>query len=256
MARTIDLNCDVGESFGAWTAGQDEAVLALVSSANVACGFHAGDPEVMLETVRLCRRHGVALGAHVGLPDLQGFGRREMAVSPGYVHATTLYQVGALSTVARAEGMVLCHVKPHGALYNMAARDERLAEAIARAVALVDPHLRLFGLADSALVDAGRAAGLAVVREAFADRRYEEDGRLTPRSMPGAVIEKPEEAVAQLLGLVERGVLQARGGARLAVQADTVCLHGDRPDAAAFARALRSALDAAGVRVAPPGPAA
>jgi UPF0271 protein len=250
---TIDLNCDMGESFGAWTMGQDEAVMPLVSSANVACGFHAGDPQVMRRSVALARRHGVAIGAHVALPDLQGFGRREMRVAPDEAYAFVLYQLGALAAFAKAQGAELAHVKPHGALYNMAAREPALAAAIARAVREFDPRLVLFGLSGSALIEAGRVAGLAVAREAFADRRYESNGQLTPRSEPGAVIDDPDDAAAQLLELVERGTVTSRHGDALRVEADTICVHGDRPDAAAFARALRARLDAAGVRVAAPG---
>lgn len=256
MSGTIDLNCDLGESFGAWTMGQDEAVLPFVTSANVACGFHAGDPQVMLATVRAAARHGVGIGAHVALPDLQGFGRREMKVTPDEAYAFTLYQLGALDGVARACGVRVAHVKPHGALYNMAARDAALSTAIASAVAAFDRGLVLFGLAGSALVAAGRATGLAVAEEAFADRGYEPDGQLTPRSQPGAVIEDPAQAAAQALGIALRGEVVARGGGVVPVRADTICVHGDRPQAATFARALREALAGAGLEVAAPGRAA
>lgn len=248
----IDLNCDMGESFGAWTMGQDEAVLPFVTSANVACGFHAGDPRVMLATVRAAVRHGVRVGAHVSLPDLQGFGRREMKVTPDEAHAFTLYQLGALDGVARACGVKLAHVKPHGALYNMAARDAALSSAIAAAVAAFDRALVLFGLAGGALVAAGRAAGLRVAEEAFADRSYEPDGQLTPRGIPGAVLSDPAAAAAQAVALATRGEVVARGGGLLRLRADTICVHGDRPDAAAFARALREALSTAGLRVEAP----
>jgi UPF0271 protein len=248
----IDLNCDMGESFGAWTMGQDEAVLPFVTSANVACGFHAGDPQVMLATVRDAARHGVKVGAHVSLPDLQGFGRREMKVTPDEAHAFTLYQLGALDGVARDCGVKLAHVKPHGALYNMAARDAALASAIAAAVTAFDRALVLFGLAGGALVAAGRAAGLRVAEEAFADRSYEPDGQLTPRGIPGAVLSDPAAAATQAVALATRGELIARGGSVVRVRADTICVHGDRHDAAAFARALREALAAAGLRVEAP----
>jgi UPF0271 protein len=248
----IDLNCDMGESFGAWTMGQDEAVLPFVTSANVACGFHAGDPQVMLATVRAAVRHGVKVGAHVALPDLQGFGRREMKVTPDEAHAFTLYQLGALDGVARACGAKLAHVKPHGALYNMAARDPALSAAIATAVAAFDRGLVLFGLAGGALVVAGRAAGLRVAEEAFADRSYEPDGQLTPRGIAGAVLSDPAAAAAQAVALATRGEVIARGGATVTLRADTICVHGDRVDAAAFARALREALAAAGLRVEAP----
>lgn len=252
MRRAIDLNCDMGESFGAWTMGEDAAVMPWISSANIACGFHAGDPEVMLRTVRLARDCGVAIGAHVSLPDLQGFGRREMRVSPAEAHAFTLYQIGALAAIARAERMAVRHVKPHGALYNMAARDLPLAEAIAIAVRDADPALVLFGLSGSALIAAGKHAGLAVANEAFADRSYESDGTLTPRGIAGAVFESAERVAAQALALVENGCVRTRQGGDIAIAADTICLHGDRADAAEFARVVRGKLDAAGIRVRAP----
>lgn len=249
----IDLNCDLGESFGAWRMGEDEALLALVSSANIACGFHAGDPSIMQRTVALAVRHGVALGAHVSLPDLQGFGRREMAVSPAEVHAMTLYQIGALHGFARAAGQRLAHVKPHGALYNMAARDPALAAAIASAVHAFDPALKLFGLAGSALLEAGRAQGLAVVSETFADRRYRADGSLQPRREPDALIEDADEARAQALRLAMHGEVVAVDGQTIRVQADSLCLHGDNAHAVRFARELRSALEDASLRIGAPG---
>ena len=247
--HSIDLNCDLGESFGAWTMGDDAGVLVHVSSANIACGFHAGDPATMRHTVDLAVRAGVAIGAHISLPDLQGFGRREMRVSADETHALSLYQIGALAGFAHAAGTKLRHVKPHGALYNMAARDAVLADAIARAVHDLDPALILVGLAGSELPRAGERAGLAVAREAFADRRYQADGSLTPRSEPGAVTDDIDTAVAQALAIVMQGEIVARDGLRLALCADTLCVHGDRPDAAVFAQRLRAALERAGVRV-------
>jgi UPF0271 protein len=251
VARRIDLNCDMGESFGAWTMGQDEAVMPLISSANIACGFHAGDPTVMLDTVRLARRHGVAIGAHVSLPDLLGFGRREMRVAPAEVHAYTLYQLGALGAFVRAEGAALAHVKPHGALYNMAARDAALAEAIAQAVAAFDPALVLYGLAGSALVRVGAARGLRVAHEAFCDRRYEPDGQLTSRRESDAVIDDVATAAEQALALALAREVRARNGAALRIEADTICIHGDRADAAELARTVRARLVAAGIEVRP-----
>jgi len=247
---TIDLNCDMGESFGAWTMGQDDAVLAHVTSANIACGFHAGDPVTMQRTVAAAVKHGVAVGAHPSLPDLGGFGRREMRVSADEAYAMTLYQIGALAAVARAAGAGLRHVKPHGALYNMAARDRVLADAIARAVRDFDRALILVGLAGSELPRAGEAAGLAVAHEAFADRRYEADGSLIARSKAGAVIDDIDAAVAQALSIASHGEAETVNGT-LRIRADTICVHGDRPDAAIFARRLREALDAAGLSVAP-----
>ncbi len=245
----IDLNSDIGESFGAWSMGSDEAVLDHVTSANVACGFHAGDPLVMQRTVAAAAARGVAIGAHPSLPDLQGFGRREMHVTPAEAHALVIYQVGALAAFAQAAGTRLVHVKPHGALYNMAARDARLADAIAHAVADFDRNLVLVGLAGSALPDAGRRLGLRVAGEAFADRRYEADGRLSPRDEPGAVIDAIDAAITQAVAIATRGEAIARSGETVRIVADTLCVHGDRTDAGAFARRLRAALTDAGVEV-------
>jgi UPF0271 protein len=250
MNTRIDLNCDMGESFGAWTMGDDAGVLAHVSSANIACGFHAGDANTMRRTVALANTAAVAIGAHVSLPDLQGFGRREMKIGADEVHAITIYQVGALAGFAKAAGTRLRHVKPHGALYNMAARDAALADAIARAIRDIDATLILVGLAGSELPRAGERAGLAVAHEAFADRRYERDGSLTPRSAQGAVIEDVDAAVAQALSIARGDGVITREGIPYALRADTICVHGDRADAATFARRLRESLDAAGVRVA------
>lgn len=251
--RTIDLNCDLGESFGAWRMGDDAAILPLISSANIACGFHGGDPHIMAQTVALAMQHGVAIGAHVSLPDLQGFGRREMHVSAHEVYAMTLYQVGALHAFVHAAGSRMTHVKPHGALYNMAARDRALADAIASAVRQFDPRLRLTGLADSVLIDAGRQLGLPVTAEAFADRRYCADGTLAPRSDAGAVIEELSVATAQAIDIALEGTVLTVEDTRIKVDADTLCVHGDGTHAVALARQLRAALDAAGVRVAAPG---
>ena len=247
---TIDLNADLGEAFGAWRMGNDEGVLPWVSSANIACGFHAGDPAIMRATVALCTAHGVAIGAHPAFPDLQGFGRREMRIAPAAVYAQTLYQIGALAAFCRAAGAQLHHVKPHGALYNMAARDRALADAVANAVRDVDPKLILTGRAGSALIDAGLAAGLKVQNEAFCDRRYRADGSLLPRSEPGAVIDTVDAAVAQAVTIATRGHAQGADGKRVAIAAETLCIHGDRADAAMFARRVHAALDSAGVRIA------
>ena len=246
----IDLNADLGESFGPWRMGDDAGVMPWITSANIACGFHAGDPAIMRATVALCVRHSVAIGAHTSLPDLQGFGRREMKVAPSEVYAQTLYQLGALHAFARATNTRLHHVKPHGALYNMAARDHGLADAIAQAVADFGPTLILVGLAGSALIGAGRNKGLSVQSEAFCDRRYRADGSLTPRSEPGAVIEDIDEAVAQAVSIATRGEAVADDRTKVSMQADTLCIHGDRANAAAFAERLRGALEAAGVHIA------
>jgi 5-oxoprolinase (ATP-hydrolysing) subunit A len=250
--HSIDLNCDLGESFGAWRMGDDAALLAIVSSANIACGFHAGDPDIMRGTVALAVEHEVAIGAHVSLPDLQGFGRREMAVTPAEAYALTLYQIGALHAFAQAAGTRLKHMKPHGALYNMAARDRKLADALAQAVRDFDPRLRLVGLAGSELLEAGRAAGLPVAAEAFADRRYRADGSLQPRREADAVIHDNDEAIAQALTVAREGSVQAVDGSRVSLQADTLCIHGDGEHAVRFARGLRAALEASGMRVAAP----
>jgi UPF0271 protein len=251
--RQIDLNCDCGESFGPWNLGDDEAVLRHVSSANVACGGHAGDPSVMRRTVRLCRELGVAVGAHPGYPDLQGFGRRALPMAPDEIEASVLAQIGALHAIARAEGVSLRHVKPHGALYNVAAVTPAVAEAIARAVAAFSRELTLVGLAGSLLVAAGEAAGLPVAREAFADRGYAADGTLLPRGTPGALILDPAANLAHALRLVAEGHALAPDGARVPVVADTLCLHGDTPGAAQRAAHLRRGLEEAGLGVRPLG---
>jgi UPF0271 protein len=244
----LDFNCDLGEG-----CGDDAAIIPLLSSANIACGFHAGDAVSMHDTVALCRRHGVAIGAHPSLPDREGFGRRELPVTPEAAYALTLYQLGALAAIARAQGARVRHLKPHGALYNLAARERAIADAIAAATRDFDPELWLVGLSGSALTAAGEAAGLRVAHEAFAERRYEADGTLTPRSRPEAVIDELEQSLAQVRGLLREGVVIARTGERVASRMDTLCLHGDRPDAAAFARALRETLQAEGVRIRPLG---
>lgn len=245
----IDLNCDMGEGYGRWSLGDDDALLPLVSSVNIACGSHAGDPTTMRQTLRLARSHGVAAGAHPGYPDLQGFGRRDMALSPDEVRDWVVYQLGALDAFARAEGMTLGHVKAHGALYNAAAINEALARAIAEAVASVRSDLILVGLAGSKLVDAGRAAGLRVAREAFADRAYEADGTLRSRRLHGALLPSPEAALAQTLSIVRDGVAFTVDGQAVPVLADTICIHGDTPGAKAFASQLRAGLAAAGVAI-------
>jgi UPF0271 protein len=248
----IDLNADVGESLGAWSLGEDEALIPQVTSVNVAAGLHAGDPETIERTVALAIHHGAAIGAHPGYPDLAGFGRRAMALSPGEIEASVLYQVGAVAGFARAAGTTLRHVKAHGALYNRAARDRPAADAIARAVRRFDPALVLVGLAGSELIAAGREAGLGVAEEAFADRAYEPDGSLRSREHADAVLSDPGTAAAQALAIV-RGGLTARDGSPLHVRADTICVHGDLPGAAARAKAVREALQAAGVEVRAPG---
>jgi UPF0271 protein len=249
MARRVDLNADVGEFQPATGLGQDPVLIRAITSANVACGFHAGGPAVMRETVRLARAHGVAVGAHPSLEDREGFGRRELAVPASAVEDLVLYQVGALAAIAAAEGVRVSHVKPHGALYNMAGRDRALADAIARATSQFDPSLTLYGLAGSRLLEAGERAGLRVASEVFADRAYRGDGSLLPRSQPGAVIDDPDLVVSRALGMVTDGEVVAADGSRVRLAADTICVHGDTPGAAQLALRLRAALEGAGVVV-------
>jgi 5-oxoprolinase (ATP-hydrolysing) subunit A len=241
MAR-IDLNCDLGEG-----AGQDADLMRWVTSANIACGAHAGDAATMRATVRLARRHGVALGAHPGYADRINFGRIEQTLAPEQVSQLVLKQTQWLLQIAADEGVRVGHVKPHGALYNQAARDARMAAAIAQAVKSADPNLILFGPAGSALLQAGEAAGLAVASEVFADRTYESDGSLTPRSRPGAVIEDPGAAVAQAIRLITSGRVRATDGREIELRADTLCLHGDGLHAVAFAQGIAQALALAGI---------
>jgi UPF0271 protein len=245
----IDLNADVGESYGAWTMGQDGALLPLVTSANVACGAHAGDPLVMDRTVALCARLGVAAGAHPGYPDRDGFGRRDLDMTTDELEASILAQVGALWAIARSRGVELVHVKPHGALYNAAARDPAMAETIARAVKRFSADLVLVGLAESVGLEAASAVGLRVAAEVFADRVYEQDGSLRSRRLPGSVLDDPAAAAAQAKSLVVDGRVHAADGSWVAVHADTICIHGDTPNAPAYAAAVRGALEAAGVEI-------
>lgn len=250
----IDLNADLGEGFGAWSMGSDEGVLPWITSANVACGFHAGDPSVIDRTVALAVRHGVSVGAHPSHWDLRGFGRRTIAVEPAEVEVDVLYQVGALLAFAAAHGVRLAHVKPHGALYNQAAVDPALARAIARGVARASRELVLVGLATSvAFRDAAEGEGLHFAGEAFADRRYEPDGSLQSRRVPGSVLTDPGGVAAQAIALARDRQVVTTDGSRLTVRAETLCLHGDTPDAATLARVVRESLDAAGVAVRPLG---
>jgi UPF0271 protein len=247
----IDLNCDLGESFGAYHLGQDEVILPCITSANIACGCHAGDPLVMDITVRMAHSLGVSLGAHPGYPDLQGFGRRAMDLTQEEVEAFILYQVGALAGFARSMGAELVHVKPHGALYNQAAKDHALAAAIARGVARFSRSLVLVGLAGSHLLSAGHEAGLRVAGEGFADRAYNPDGSLRSRRLPGALLETPEQALSQATRLAREGVVVSSGSQTTTWPVDTICIHGDTPGAPAFAQALCSGLAAAGIEVKP-----
>ncbi|MCK9984364.1 MAG: 5-oxoprolinase (ATP-hydrolyzing) subunit A [Azoarcus sp.] len=246
MSERINLNADLGESFGAWRMGDDAAMLEVVKSANVACGFHAGDPLVMRQTVATAKRCGVSLGAHPGFPDLQGFGRRRMDVPATELEAMLIYQIGALAALARAEGTTVTHVKPHGALNNMACADAKLAATVARAIHRLDPDLILLAPALSQLAVAGREAGLRVVEEIFADRAYLDDGNLVPRSQPGAMIHGAEACLRHVLDMLGAGALISINGQRLPVKAQSICVHGDDADAVATARALREGLQRAG----------
>ena len=246
--RRIDLNADVGEL----PLGQDPALMPAITSANIACGFHAGDPDMMRATVRLAADHGVAVGAHPGFADREGFGRRERPVSESEVEALVLYQLGALAAIAAAEGVRLRHVKAHGALYNMAAREPALADALARATATFDRRLVFVGLAGSALLAAGARAGLTTVSEVFADRGYRADGSLVSRNQPGAVIHDRAVVVARAVKMATEREVVSVDGSILQVAAETICVHGDTPDAARLAVEIRRALDARGVIVAAP----
>lgn len=244
----IDFNCDLGEG-----CGDDAVIIPLITSASIACGGHAGDEATMRATLRLCREHGVAAGAHPGYPDREGFGRRELPFLPGQVRTFVGEQVSTLAAIAASEHMRLSHVKPHGALYNVAARDRVIADAIVAAVRGTDPKLAVFGLSGSQLAAAAQAAGLPVAHEVFAERRYEIDGSLTPRDRDDAVIPDLGEAIEQVRGFVRDGSVAVRTGERIRLRADTLCLHGDRADAAQFARSIRDALTAEGVRILPVG---
>ena len=248
----IDLNGDVGESFGAYEIGHDAALIPILTSANIACGFHAGDPGVMRATVALAREHGTVVGAHPGFPDLVGFGRREMKATPREVEDLVAYQIGALAAIAAAQGVRLAHVKPHGALYNMAARDVDLADAIARAIAAVDPSLALFGLPGSQSLEAAQRHKVRAVSEAFADRAYHRDGSLVPRNEPGAVIDDEQIVVTRAVAIARERMVIAADGTRIALDVQTICVHGDTPGAAVLASRIRKALNDAGVQVRAP----
>jgi 5-oxoprolinase (ATP-hydrolysing) subunit A len=246
---TVDLNADFGEGFGAYTFGQDEALLPYVTSVNIACGWHAGDPHTMREAAARSIAAGIQIGAHPGLPDRLGFGRREMAISPEEAYDYILYQVGALQAFVHAAGGRLAHVKPHGALYHTANSSSEIASAIARAIHSLDRKLLLYGQSGSLLLAAGRAEGLRVVSETFADRTYQPDGTLTPRSNPNALLQDAESAIAQAISMVCRAKAMTADGGEAPVKADTICLHGDGPHAALWAKAIREALEAANVRI-------
>jgi len=248
----IDLNGDVGESFGAYEIGHDAALIPILTSVNIACGFHAGDPGVMRATVALAREHGTAVGAHPGFPDLVGFGRREMKATPRDVEDLVAYQIGALAGIAAAQGVRLRHVKPHGALYNMAARDMDLADAIARAIATVDSSLKLFGLPGSQSLEAAQRRHVQAVSEAFADRAYRRDGSLVPRHEPGAVIHDEAIVVSRAVSIARDRTVIAADGTPVPLDVQTICVHGDTPGAAVLASRIRQALNDAGIQVRAP----
>jgi UPF0271 protein len=248
--KTVDLNCDMGESYGAWKMGDDAGVMPHISSANIACGFHGGDPATIRKTVRLAVDHGVAVGAHPSLPDIMGFGRRVMKISPQEMYDLVVYQAGAVEGFARAAGVKLHHIKCHGALYNMAATDEGLSEAMVRAAK--DLGTMLYVLSNSKNHEIARRAGIRACGEVFADRGYSDDGTLAPRDKPGGMIEDAAQSVKQALAMVEEGYVMSLSGKRIAVAADTLCLHGDQPGAVAFAKELRKAFRERGITVAAP----
>jgi len=250
---TIDLNCDLGEGFGAYTLGDDAALMRVVSSANVACGFHAGDPRTMRRGVEMARAAGVAVGAHPGFPDRVGFGRRELGATAEEMTTDVLYQIGALAAFCAAEGLALQHVKPHGALYNLAARNRHVADAVVAAIARFDPTLILFAPPGSAMVQAASEHNLRVAREIFADRAVEPDGRLVARGAPGAVITESEAVIARTLRMIRTGRVTAINGQEIELTGETICVHGDTPDAVAILGSLRAALEAEGIGVRPVG---
>ncbi len=246
---SVDLNCDMGESFGAWQMGNDAALMDFVSSVNVACGFHAGDASVIRQTIETAISKNVAVGAHPSFPDLQGFGRREIKMSASEVFDIVLYQIAAVKGICESSGAKLHHVKPHGALYNQAAKDENLAEAIAKAVKAIDEKLILYGLAGSFLISEAEKIGLKTASEVFADRTYQADGNLTPRSQPNALIENTEKASSQVLQMISEKTVTATNGEKISLLAETVCIHGDGAHALDFAKTIHAQLKAQGVKI-------
>lgn len=249
---TVDLNCDMGEAFGPWPMGNDAELLKFVSSANIACGFHAGDASTMRRTVDLALENGVAIGAHPGYPDLQGFGRRNMAMSRREIYDQVVYQVGALKGICEVSGAKLHHVKPHGAMYNQAAKDEAMAAAIAESVRDIDSSLILYGLSGSLLISAAQSAGLRTASEVFADRTYTSDGSLTPRTEGNALIEDTNEAIGQAVQMIEQKSVTATDGSTISLVSDTICIHGDGENAVEFASAIRGEFERRGITVVAP----
>lgn len=251
MDKKIDLNCDLGESYGAYTIGNDSAVIPLINSANIACGWHAGDPVVMSKTISAASNAKIAIGAHPGYPDLLGFGRRNMQVSPDDIKTYIIYQVGALNAFCKTAGVSMQHVKPHGAMYNMAAKDEKLACAICEGIASVDENLILLGLSGSCMKDAANKTGIKFASEVFADRAYEDDGSLVARSKPGAVITDEKIAVARVVEMAKNGTVTSISGQKIKIDAQSVCVHGDNAHALEFVRKIRNALAAENIITAP-----
>lgn len=251
MSRLVDLNSDLGESFGAYTIGMDEEVIKLVSSANVACGFHASDPVVMKKTVERAVAAGIGIGAHPGFYDLMGFGRRNMNISPKEAYAYVTYQLGALSAFCKQQGTKIAHVKPHGALYNMAGKDYELAKGICQAIYDFDPELILLGLSGSQMINAGRDVGLRCANEFFSDRAYEDDGSLRARTKEGAMIEDENEAIERVVKVVKTGYVTTYSGKELELNIDSICVHGDNAHALEFVRTIRERLTKEGITIAP-----
>jgi len=248
--KTIDLNSDLGESYGAWSMGDDAAMIDIVSSANIACGFHAGDPAGILRTLKVAAQRGVAIGAHVSYPDIVGFGRRDMEIAPGDLIADVAYQIGALKGLANIVGATVSYVKPHGALYNRIAVDPVQGAAVIEAIKSTDPSLAMVGLANAPILAQARAAGLRAVAEAYADRAYTKEGRLVPRREPGAVLHDPSLIAARMVRLAVHGTIEAIDGSVIQIEAQSICVHGDSPAALAIAREVRRRLEAEGVGIA------
>jgi len=251
MSKVVDLNCDMGESFGNYKIGQDDEVIKYITSSNIACGFHAGDPNVMSYTVKLAKENNVAIGAHPGFPDLQGFGRRKMDIPPEEVKNLITYQIGALQAIAKAEGMSLQHVKPHGALYNMMANDKKLGQAVVEAILKIDKDLILVALSKSEIIDIALKLGLRVAREGFADRAYNLDGTLAKRSIPGSVISNPDLIAKRVIKMIDQQKVETIDGKTIDLQIDTICLHGDNKNALNVIKAIRKILLAKNVKIAP-----
>ena len=248
---SVDLNCDLGESFGAYKIGKDKDIIPLISSANVACGAHAGDPDVMARTADMCKEWGVSMGAHPGFFDLMGFGRRNLSVSPAEAKNLIIYQIGALDAFAKSRGIKLCHVKPHGALYNMAAKDAKLADAIAEGIFSYNPELILLGLSGSEMLKSAKKIGLPYAAEVFADRAYEDDGTLVARSKPGAMIEDEDEAVRRVIGMIKNHTVKTISGKEIEISPASVCVHGDSEKALLFVKKIREALISEGIEIKP-----